>query len=163
VNLILVVGVTLAIGIGSGLRAFTPIALVSWLSIWGWIPLAGSPLWFLGTNTCAIIASLAAIGELIADKFPKIPSRILPGPLGVRIVTGAVSAGALFFAAGRSWFFGLPFGALGSVVGAFGGYYGRQFLTRRLPVPDLMVALLEDFLTIAGTLLLVHSFFGTSI
>ena len=159
----LVVGVTLAIGIGSGLRAFTPIALVSWLSIWGWIPLAGSPLWFLGTNTCAIIASIAAIGELIADKLPRIPSRILPGPLGVRIVTGAVSAGGLFFAAGRSWFFGLPFGALGSVLGAFAGYHLRRRFVRQLHIPDLVVALIEDFVTIAGTLFLIRHFFSTPV
>src|SRR4051812_6578897 len=101
-NLIIVVLATFGIGFLCGLRAFAPLALVCWVAIWGWAPLAGAPISFLGTNASAIAASLLALAELIADKLPKTPPRIQIGPLGARIATGTCSAWALSVAAGQS-------------------------------------------------------------
>ena len=149
------------IGILSGLRAFTPIALVSWLAVWGWMPLAGSPFWFIGADTFAIAISILAVLELIGDKLPKTPARTHVMPLIGRFVTGGLSAGAVCFSAGWPWLVGLLLGPIGSLVGAFSGYHVRRAIVRRFRIPDFLVALVEDFVTIAGTLLLVHSFFHT--
>jgi uncharacterized membrane protein len=157
--------VILAFGIGffSGLRAFTPIALVSWLAIWGWMPLAGSPFWFIGTTTFAIAISILALLELVGDKLPKTPPRTQLMPLIGRMVTGGVSASALCFSAGRPWLLGLCLGASGSVLGAFSGYYARRAIVRRLGIRDFLIALVEDFITVAGTLYIVHNFYHTPI
>ena len=158
-NTLIVLGVTVGVGFVSGLRAFPPIALVSWLAVWGWTPLAGSPFWFIGTEIFAIAISVLAVLELIGDKLPKTPPRIQIMPLIGRIVTGGLSAGAVCFSAGRPWLFGLLLGAIGSVAGAFSGYHLRRSLVRRLKVPDFTIGLLEDFICVAGTLFFVHNFF----
>ena len=155
--------VGLGIGFLSGLRAFTPIALVSWLAIWGWMPLAGSPFWFIGTETFAIAIIILAVLELIGDKLPKTPARILPMPLLARIATGGLSAAAVAFSAGSGWLFGLLLGAAGSVAGAFSGYHMRRVVVQRLRLPDFVVALAEDFGTVGGTLFLVHTFFHAAV
>jgi uncharacterized membrane protein len=151
------------IGILSGLRAFTPIALVSWLAVWGWMPLAGSPFWFMGKEIFAIAISILAVVELIGDKLPKTPARTSVMPLVARFVTGGMSGAAVSFSAGQQWLLGIVLGAIGAVVGAFIGYYLRRMIVQRLRIPDLIVALLEDSLTIVATLLLVHNFFHTSV
>ncbi len=112
-NLAFVILAAFEIGFFSGLRAFSPLALVSWLAVWGWIPLAGSRFWFVGTTPSAALLSILALGELIADKLPKMPPRTQPGLLAARVITGALSAAGLCFSAGRSWWFGIFFGSLG--------------------------------------------------
>jgi uncharacterized membrane protein len=155
--------VTVGIGFLSGLRAFTPLALVSWVANWGWIPLGGSHLAFLGTTTGAVLVSILALGELVGDKLPKTPNRIQAGPLAARVLTGALSAAAICLSAGQTWLLGALFGAIGSIGGAFGGYHARHVLVKGLHVPDLIVALAEDFVTIAGTLLLFACLFSKSV
>ncbi len=162
-SILFVLVIAFAIGFIAGLRAFTPIALVSWLAIWGWTPLAGSPFWFVGTTTCAVILSILALGELIGDKLPKTPARTQAAPLGARMITGAVSAAAVCIAGGQPWLLGVVFGAIGSVAGAFGGYHLRRFAVQKLRAPDFIVALLEDFVAIAGTLFLFKHFFSASV
>lgn len=149
-----------AIGILSGLRAFTPIALVSWLAIWGWLPLAGSPFWFVGTTPCAVVLSIFALGELVTDKLPRIPARTQPAPLSGRIMSGVISAVAICRAGGQPWFLGVICGAVGSVAGAFGGYHLRRFVTQRSGLRDFIFAVAEDLVAIVGTLLLLKYFFA---
>jgi uncharacterized membrane protein len=158
-NPILVLFVAVGMGFVSGLRAFTPLALVSWLAVWGWIPLGDSRLAFLGTTTGAVIVSILALGELVGDKWPRTPSRIDAAPLGGRAITGALSATAVCLAAGYPWLLGIFSGGIGAIGGAFGGYHIRRLLTKRLRIPDFIVALVEDLVTIAGTLLLFDAFF----
>ena len=163
VNPAVVAFVLFGIGFLSGLRAFTPLALVSWLAVWGWMPLAGSPLWFVGTETFAIAISILALLELIGDKLPKTPPRIETTPLVARIVTGGLSGCAVAFTAGSGWLYGLLLGAIGSVPGAVSGYHLRRAIGQRLHIADIIVALAEDFVTVAGSLFLVHSFFHTPV
>ena len=138
----------LALGFASGLRAFTPLALSCWIALWGWIPLGGTRLAFLGTNVGAVIVSVLAVGELIGDKLPVTPSRTTAGPLGARVVTGALAGTALSIGAGQAWLIGLLCGAAGAVAGAFAGFRARHFLVTRLGVRDLFVAIAEDLATI---------------
>ena len=161
-NPVLVLIIALGIGLLCGLRAFAPLALVSWLANWGWMPLAGSHLAFLGTTAGAVTVSVMALAELAGDKWPKTPKRTEAGPLSVRIVTGAMCAVAVFNAAGEYLPLGVVCGAIGSVGGAFAGYHIRRALVSRLRVPDFVVALAEDIVAIAGSLLLFARFFFKS-
>ena len=150
---------TFTIGFATGLRAFTPIALLSWVAVWGWIPLGGSRLAFLGTITGAVITSFLAIGELIGDKLPFTPSRLAPGPLGGRILTAALAATAFSLGTGQPWMLGLVSGAIGSVSGAFAGFHARQFLVRRARLRDWIIAVVEDLVTIGLVLLVLALLF----
>ncbi|MGI8457902.1 MAG: hypothetical protein ACR2LI_07300 [Propionibacteriaceae bacterium] len=49
----------------------------------------GRPEHALGTTTAKVTTSLAALGELVADKLPVTPSRTTPGPLIGRLVIAA--------------------------------------------------------------------------
>ncbi len=99
---------------------------------------------------------MLAIGELIADKLPKTPSRKAPPGFITRIVTGALSGAAL--GAGGSWVVGLVAGVAGAIVGTLGGYEFRVRLVKATGGKDLPIALLEDVIAIAGAFLLVSRF-----
>lgn len=148
-----------AIGIASGLRAFTPIAFVTWVAVWGWIPLSGSRLAFLGTTTGALVVSFLALAELIGDKLPFTPSRLSPGPLGGRLLTASLAAAALAIATGQSWILGVICGAIGSVGGAFAGFHLRLTIVTRLRMADWIIAVVEDIFTIALVLLVLALLF----
>ncbi len=92
----------LGIGFSAGLRSLAAPAIVAWAVHLGWLNLAGSPLAFMGSTVTVTIFSLLALGELIGDKLPIIPSRITPGPLFTRVVTGGLCGACLFVAAGKS-------------------------------------------------------------
>jgi uncharacterized membrane protein len=100
--------------------------------------------------------SFLAIGELIADKLPKTPSRKAAVGFAARIVTGAL-CGAALGAASQALVGGLLAGVLGSVAGTLGGYEFRVRLARAVG-KDLPIALLEDAIAIGGAVSIVSRF-----
>src|SRR5215469_9270288 len=101
----------LAIGFVAGLRSMTAPALVSWAAHLQWIHLQGTPLSFMGSPIAVGIFTLAAIGELVADKLPKTPARTALGPLVARIVMGALCGACLYAAAAATPVIGALIGA----------------------------------------------------
>jgi uncharacterized membrane protein len=158
-NTSLILLALVAMGFFCGLRAFTPLALICWVASWGWMPLNDSRLAFLGTTPGATIVTILALGELIGDKLPKTPSRIQAGPLSARAITGALCGSAICLSANQPWLLGVFLGAIGGLAGSFAGYHARRWLTIRARIPDWAVALLEDFVTIAGVLLIFSALF----
>ena len=146
---------TFLIGCVCGLRSMVAPAVVAWGAHLGWLHLDGSFLSFLANKISLVIFSLFALGELIADKLPFIPGRTQPGPLGVRIIFGAICGAALCISAGTAPAFGAVLGGLGAVAGAFAGYQYRRRLSRGAKVPDFLLALLEDLVAVGGGLLIV--------
>jgi uncharacterized membrane protein len=157
-NTPLILCLALAIGVVAGLRTFTAPAVVCWAAHLGWINLHGSHLAFLGSIITAVIVSLLAIAELVNDKLPKTPNRTTPGPLGARIVLGALSGAALAIAGGQGALLGAILAIVGAIVGAFGGYQVRHQIVTQLKVKDIVVALTEDLIAIGGALLIVTRF-----
>lgn len=137
------------IGVIAGLRSMMPLAAVSWAARLGCLHLENSWLAFMGYAATPYIFSLLAIGELIADKLPKTPSRKAVGPFVGRIITGGLS-GAALGASGGSLTGGVLAGMLGAVAGTLGGYEFRSRLARALNGNDLPAALLEDAIAIGG-------------
>ena len=127
------------------------------------MPVAGSPFSFLGSEIFALAISVLAVLELIVDKLPKTPARTHAMPLLGRLITGGTCAGAVCFSGGVSWMLGSVSGVIGSLAGALSGYYLRRLLVRRWRLPDLVGALVEDFVTIGGLLYVVHNFFHARI
>jgi uncharacterized membrane protein len=147
----------LAVGIGvvAGLRSLTAPAVVAWAAHLGWLNLHGSRLAFIGSTTAVGIFSLLALGELIADKLPKIPKRTEVAPLLARIVTGGLCGACLFAAAGRLPVAGALLGGTGGVMAAFLGYELRRRLVNNLHIKDFIVAVCEDLFAIGLALFLV--------
>ena len=144
------------IGVIAGLRAMTAPAVVSWAARLGWLHVENTWLAFLGFAATPYILSVLAIGELIADKLPKAPSRKAPPGFITRILTGALSGTAI--SAGSSWTIGLVAGAIGAIIGTLGGYEFRVRLVKATGGKDLPIALLEDVIAIGGAFLLVSRF-----
>jgi uncharacterized membrane protein len=146
---------SLLLGVLSGARSMTPIAMLalyhdrpsldgSWRS---W-PVFRSPS---GRNALLV----GALRELVADKLPMTPSRTTPGPLIGRAVNGAIAGAAIGTLSGRGGTLrGAALGAAGGLVGSFAGKYLRSAGTA-IGLPDLVFALLEDAVTIAGAATLV--------
>ncbi|HEY2124777.1 MAG TPA: hypothetical protein VGG94_04860 [Chthoniobacterales bacterium] len=147
------------VGFATGLRAFTPIALLSWVAVWGWMPLGGSRVAFLGTTLGGIIITALAVGELISDKLPITPSRLAPGPLGGRVIMSSLAGAALAIGTGQWWILGVIGWVAGSLAGAFGGFHVRRALVMGLGVVDWLVAVLEDLITFCLVLLVLGLFF----
>src|SRR5688572_22503353 len=145
------------IGLFAGLRSLTPPAITAWAVRLGWLKLEGL-LTFMGSLPAAAIFTLLAVAELVADKLPKTPSRTSPPGLIARIVTGAFTGACIAAGAGQGIPLGAFLGAAGGLVGCFGGYQVRTRLVRALGTPDIYVALLEDLVTIAGSLWVVSRF-----
>src|SRR5690349_17706746 len=102
----------LLIGIIAGLRTMTAPAAVSWAARLGYLNLTGTWLAFLGASVAPWILTVLALGELVTDQLPSTPSRTVPVQFGTRLLTGAVSGGAI----------AAPGGALvtGAIAGAIG-------------------------------------------
>jgi uncharacterized membrane protein len=142
------------IGVTSGLRSLTPLAVVSWAARLGCLHLANTSLALLGLPAAPYILSVLAVAELIADKLPRTPSRKAPMGFAARLVTGAL-CGAAIGAASQSVAAGLLAGVAGAVVGTLGGYEFRVRLVRATGGKDLPIALLEDAIAIGGAILIV--------
>ena len=148
------------VGFATGLRTFTPLALISWVSVWGWLPLGSSRIAFLGTTTGATIVSVLAVIELVGDKLPVTPSRTSPGPLGGRILIAAFAGAALAIGTGHPWMVAVICGAAASVAGAYAGFRYRTGIPKKVRVADLILAIAEDLFTIGLTLLAFRMLFG---
>src|SRR5215471_11388233 len=125
----------LLIGIVAGLRAMTAPAVVSWAGYAGRFSLASTPLAFMGSWWAPWLFTALALAELVTDQLASTPSRKVPMQLGARIVTGALLAA------------GAAAGAVGAVIGTFGGAAFRA----RLAVffgEDRPAAFIEDAIAI---------------
>jgi uncharacterized membrane protein len=133
-------------GSASGLRALIGLAAVSWAAHLGYLHLDHSWLAFMGYAFTPYIVTLMAIGELVNDKLPKTPSRLIPPQFITRLVMAAFCGFAIGIS-GNQPVLGLVAGVIGSVAGTFGGARARGWLAR-LFSRDLPAALLEDLVAI---------------
>src|ERR1700761_6591191 len=132
----------LLLGAVSGLRALTGLAVVSWAARLGYLQLSNTWLAFLGYTFTPYILTLMAIAELVNDKLPRTPSRLIPPQFITRIVT-SVLCGLAIGLSGNGMILGLVAGIVGAVAGTFGGAKARSLLSRTFG-GDLPAALLED-------------------
>jgi uncharacterized membrane protein len=146
------------IGVVSGLRSVTAPAVVAWSAHRNWINLRNTILSFMGSTVAVVIFTLLAVVELIADKLPSTPSRTKPLGLIGRIVLGGLSGAGVTVSGAQSIVLGAVLGVAGGIAGAFAGYEVRTRLVKALKVPDLVIALLEDAVTIGGGLFIVSRF-----
>jgi uncharacterized membrane protein len=111
----------------------------------------------MGSTVAVAILSLLAVGELIADKMPRIPSRTSLVPLLARIVMGGLCGASLCASANQSLLIGALLGGMGAVIGAFGGYEIRRQLVSKLNTKDIFIAISEDLIAVGlACFLVIH-------
>jgi uncharacterized membrane protein len=140
----------LLIGCIAGLRTFTAPALVSWAAHYGWLNLSDTWLAFLSAVWTPRILTLLAVGELVADQLPSMPSRTAPAGFVGRIVSGAIS-GAAVGSAGGTMPGGMIAGIAGAVIGTLSGHAFRAQLAAAFQ-RDRPAAFIEDAIAIGGAL-----------
>jgi uncharacterized membrane protein len=145
----------LLLGCLTGLRSLTPPAAVCWAAHLGWLNFAGTKLAFIDSPVTLILLTLLAVAELIADKLPKTPARTAPLGLIARLVFGCLCAVALATNAGGKLLVPAVVGVGGALLGTFVGYKTRHALALRAHIPDFTVAIAEDVIAVAGSLLIV--------
>jgi uncharacterized membrane protein len=139
-----------AIGVVAGLRSMTPLAVVAWFAQLRWPDVRQSHLSLMTAPVTVWVFTVLACAELVADKLPFTPSRLSAGPLGARILSGALSAAVLGAAARQPVLVVTIVGGVGAIAGAFAGYAARTRIAPRAGVPPLPAAMIEDLIAIAG-------------
>jgi uncharacterized membrane protein len=102
-----------------------------------------------------VVLTILAVVELIADKLPKTPARTAPAGLIARVVLGCLCGAALAANAGGNLLVPAIVGVGGALIGTFVGYKTRHALVLRAQIPDFTVAIAEDVIAVAGSLLIV--------
>ena len=137
------------LGVGTGLRSFTPIAVTAWFARKGRLPVEGTWASWVAHPASVGLFTAAALGEYVADKLPGTPNRTAPGPLAGRIALGGLVGAIVATSFRRPVVNGIVMGVVGAVVGSFGGYYLRRGLTKGAGLPDVPVALSGDAAAVA--------------
>jgi uncharacterized membrane protein len=139
--------IAFVVGFACGLRALVGLAAVSWAASSRGLPLQGTWLAFLGFKATPFVTSLLAVGELVTDKLPRTPNRLVPPQFGARVSIGAFTGAAIGVSHGHL-VTGALSGIIGSILGTLAGSKARA-AAARLFRRDLPAALLEDVVTIA--------------
>src|SRR5262245_5919571 len=145
------------IGFFAGLRSLTAPAVTAWAVHLGWMKLRGQ-LALIGSIPAVAIFTLLAVVELVADKLPNTPSRTASPGLIARIVMGGLTGAYVATAGGEGALLGALFGIIGGIVGCFGGFCARTRLAEAVGPPDNYFVLMEDLVSIAGSLWVVSRF-----
>jgi uncharacterized membrane protein len=145
------------IGFFAGLRSFTPPAATAWAAHLGWLKLQAT-LALMGTIVSVVVWTLIAVAELLADKSPKMGSRISGSGIGARILSGGLTGTCIAMAGGQSLVLGAVLGSAGGIAGCFAGFHARKRLVQSLRTRDFHIALLEDLIAIGGSVWVVTRF-----
>jgi uncharacterized membrane protein len=141
------------LGLVTGLRTMTPIMVLCWFAYKGNLPVDGTWAYWTERLMTAIVFTVLAAGELIADKLPRTPNRTDPGPLVARLVFGGMVGAIAATSLNGSIIEGAFLGVTGALLGAFGGYLVRRELVQRLECKDWHVAVTEDLLAVGCAVL----------
>jgi uncharacterized membrane protein len=118
--------------------------------------LQDTPFAALGFPKISTALQLMMIGEMVADKTPFVPSRTSPPALLGRALSGALVGTTLFISEGRRGTSGAVLGALCAVAAAYAGERLRAEGTKKLGLPDIVLAFVEDGTVLLGGMRLLR-------
>ncbi len=144
------------LGVCTGLRTLTPVAVLCWFAYRGALHFLG---WrsFTANLIAVIVFTLMALGEYIGDKLPSTPSRTAPVGLLGRSLFGAFAGLLLAQPLLLSPVGAVLLGIVGALLGTYAGWFARTRTVMALKVPDWAVAIVEDCLTIAFSIALLNA------
>jgi uncharacterized membrane protein len=142
-------------GVIAGLRTMTAPAAASWAVRTGRLPAQGQPLGLLGHQLAPGVLTALALGEFVGDQLPRTPSRKAPLPFAARVLSGALSGGAVGGGSGLAAA-GAIAGMAGAALGTVGGYAARVQLAEALG-EDRPAALIEDAVALLGALFVIRN------
>ncbi len=125
----------------------TATAVLCWFAWLHLLPQDGWAFW-AGNLASVIVFTVLALGEYVGDTLPFTPSRLQPPLLLARVAFASLAGALAAHATVEPVAGGIVFAALGSLIGAYGGYHLRKF-GAALVGRDLPVALGESALALA--------------
>ncbi len=137
----------LVLGIVTGARTMTAMAVLCWAAWLGVVPEHGWAVW-ITYLVSAVVFTLLALGEYIGDTLPRTPSRKSAFPAVARLAFGALVGALTATMIYEPLAGGILAGVLGAAIGTWGGYALRMAAARRAG-HDLPVALTESALALA--------------
>lgn len=143
------------LGIVTGMRTMTGIALLCWWCWLGWLPVEHTWAAWAASLAAVIVFTLCALGEYLVDILPQTPSRKTLGPLLARLIVGGLCGAVAVTAQTEPPAGGVILGVIGAVIGAYGGYWLRMRLAAWFG-RDLPAGLLESAICLAIALYDVH-------
>lgn len=146
------------IGVVAGMRSMLAPAALAVAAWRGDLTIGGTLIGWFARAWSAVLFPLLALGELIADTMPWIPSRTTAGPFIFRIISGAFCGAALATPTPYPMLGGIA-GALGAVVGTLGGHALRAKMAAVFG-KDLPAALVEDVLAIVLAAVAIKGMLG---
>lgn len=141
------------LGVVTGMRSMTAMAVLCWFAYRGDLPLDGTWASWAAKLLTAIIFTVLALAEYVADKLPKTPNRSAPGPLLMRVLMGGLVAAIVAAGLDGSGVEAVILGVGGALIGTFGGFLVRREIVMRLGCKDWPVGLVEDFSAIICAIL----------
>jgi uncharacterized membrane protein len=144
------------LGVATGMRSLTPMAILCWYAVLGYLPVEGTWAGWTARLSIAIAITVLALGELIADKFPWIPDRISVGPLVWRFALGGLIGAIAGSAINGSSLEAALLTLVGVAIGAFGGYMVRRDLSEKFSCRDWQIAVVEDLAAILFVVFALH-------
>jgi uncharacterized membrane protein len=144
------------LGLTTGLRTMTPIAVLCWFAYLGRLPVQGTWASWTAHLATVILFTLFALGELIGDKLPRTPNRTAPGPLVSRLIFGSLVGSIAATAMRGPALEGAVLGVVGAALGTFAGFMIRRDLVKRIGGADLPIAVTEDLFAVVCTVLAMH-------
>jgi uncharacterized membrane protein len=137
------------LGVTTGLRAMTPMAVLCWFAYLGYLPLEGTWAAWMASATAVVVFTVLALAEIVADKLPRTPDRISLGPLTARLVFGGLIGSIAATAMIGPGLEGVLLGVVGAALGAFAGFMIRRDMVERIGCAEWKVALVEDLIAVA--------------
>lgn len=146
----------ISFGVISGMRTtFAPAVAAHYLSKKHNAALAKSKLNFIQLPTSAVVTKLLSVAEIIGDKLPNTPDRIVAPQVIARVASGAF-AGAVISSANKDNIAkGILIGGAAALAAAFGTYYLRKYLDKSGLIKEPLTGVLEDALAISGGVLVM--------
>jgi uncharacterized membrane protein len=92
----------------------------------------------------ATLLPLLSAGELIGDKLPGAPNRIIAPSVIFRSASGAAVAASVYKTEQESPAVGAVLGIAGALAATYGIFYLRQTASRRTALPNAALGLIED-------------------
>ena len=137
------------LGVTTGLRAMTPMAVLCWFAYLGYLPLEGTWAAWMASATAVVVFTVLALAEIVADKLPRAPDRISLGPLTARLVFGGLIGSIAATAMIGPGLEGVLLGVVGAALGAFAGFMIRRDMVERIGCADWKVGVVEDLIAVA--------------
>jgi len=132
------------LGTVTGLRTFTPLTVLCWFAWTRALPLDDTWAFWAAKLPVAILFTVLAVCELVADKQPWIPDRTRPFSVATKLVLGGLLGAIVATGLNGAAIEGIILSVLGVLVGTYGGFLIRRDLVQKTNCQDWQVAVTED-------------------